>query len=103
MQVQACTEVDCGLMTPEVFGDSGVETPVPQLLLSTGDTVEITDCDKKENRTLSRSGSVVDLSYSSHDGRVYWIDDNNHIVMSKLNNTSDKTKVRYFKYCKIIN
>ncbi|XP_054270502.1 proto-oncogene tyrosine-protein kinase ROS isoform X2 [Macrosteles quadrilineatus] len=88
----ACTEVGCGSFTPPVFGDSGIETPVPRLLLSTGDAVQITDCDKRENQTLSRSGAVVDLAYSSHDDRVYWIDDNNHLVTSRLY-TPEKTKL----------
>lgn len=92
-QAAACTEVGCGSFTPPVFGDSGIETPVPRLLLSTGDAVQITDCDKRENQTLSRSGAVVDLAYSSHDDRVYWIDDNNHLVTSRLY-TPEKTKVR---------
>lgn len=91
-QVAACTEVGCGGFTQPVFGDAEVETPVPRLLLSTSDAVQIADCDKHENHTLSRSGSVVDLAYSSHDNRVYWIDDNNHLITSKLYKP-EKTKV----------
>lgn len=74
----------CGGFTQPVFGDAGVETPVPRLLLSTSDAVQIADCDKHENHTLSHSGSVVDLAYSSFDDRVYWIDDNNHLMTSEL-------------------
>ncbi|XP_046670760.1 proto-oncogene tyrosine-protein kinase ROS-like isoform X1 [Homalodisca vitripennis] len=91
-KVAACTDVGCSVSTSPVLGDSGVETPVPRLLLSTSDTVQITDYDKKENHTLSRSGSVVDIAYSSHDDRVYWIDDNNHLITSNFY-TSDKTKL----------
>ncbi|RZF32704.1 hypothetical protein LSTR_LSTR004132, partial [Laodelphax striatellus] len=91
-QVQACTEVGCGEHTPVVEGDSGVEMPIPRLLVATVDTVEITDFDKQENRTLTRSSSVIDLTYSSLDNRAYWIDDNNHIATSRLD-SSGKTKI----------
>lgn len=92
----ACTEVGCGESTHVVQGDSGVEMPVPRLLVSTVDAVEITDCDKRENRTLTRSGSVIDLAYLSQDDRAYWIDDNNHIAASQLD-SSGKTKVCVIK------
>ncbi|XP_075227577.1 receptor protein-tyrosine kinase sevenless [Lycorma delicatula] len=91
-KVAACTEVGCGENTHVVQGDSGVEMPVPRLLVSTVDAVEITDCDKRENRTLTRSGSVIDLAYLSQDDRAYWIDDNNHIAASQLD-SSGKTKL----------
>lgn len=92
LQVSACTEVGCGETTQPQYGNLSVEKPVPRLLLSTSDSLVIVDSDTHKNLTLSRSGAVVDVAYSSHNDHVYWIDETNHLITSRTN-ASDKTTV----------
>jgi hypothetical protein len=59
--------------------------PVPKLLLSTLDAVKITDCDKNENETLSRSsGPPVDLAFISLENRFFWLNEMQELLSFNL-------------------
>ncbi|XP_021913370.1 proto-oncogene tyrosine-protein kinase ROS isoform X3 [Zootermopsis nevadensis] len=84
-QVQAYTSVGNGALTDPVRADTDVEMPVPKLLLSTLDAVKITDCDKHENQTLSRSsGPPVDLAFISLENKLYWLNEMQELLSSNL-------------------
>ncbi|XP_069689840.1 proto-oncogene tyrosine-protein kinase ROS isoform X2 [Periplaneta americana] len=92
-QVQAYTSVGNGALTDPVRADTDVEMPVPKLLLSTLDAVKITDCDKHENQTLSRSsGPPVDLAFISHENRLFWLSEMQELLSSKLDGRN-RTKI----------
>lgn len=84
MQVEAYTQVGTGEHTVPVRADTDVEMPVPKLLLSTIDAVKITDCDKQENQTLSRSsGPPVDVAFMSLENKVFWLNDMQELYCSR--------------------
>jgi hypothetical protein len=59
--------------------------PVPKLLLSTLDAVKITDCDKNENETLSRSsGPPIDLAFISLENRFFWLNEMQELLSFNL-------------------
>ncbi|KAK9499087.1 hypothetical protein O3M35_003599 [Rhynocoris fuscipes] len=90
--VRACTTKGCGVPSQAVMARTDRPSPVPRLLMATNDTLSLADIDRRDNMTLSHSaiGTITDIAYSCHSGKVYWIDDNNHIVYAK---TDAKSKV----------
>lgn len=77
--------------------DTDVEVPVPKLLLSTLDAVKITDCDKHENQTLSRSsGPPVDLAFISLENRFFWLNEMQELLSYTLDGKS-RSKVCIIK------
>lgn len=65
--------------------DTDVEMPIPKLLLSTLDAVKITDCDKHENQTLSRStGPPIDLAFISLENKFFWLNEMQELLSSTL-------------------
>lgn len=96
-QVQAYTKVGNGALTDPVRADTDVEVPVPKLLLSTLDAVKITDCDKHENQTLSRSsGPPVDLAFISLENRFFWLNEMQELLSYTLDGKS-RSKVCIIK------
>jgi proto-oncogene tyrosine-protein kinase ROS len=80
-----------------VRADTDVEVPVPKLLLSTLDAVKITDCDKHENQTLSRSsGPPVDLAFISLENRFFWLNEMQELLSYTLDGKS-RSKVCIIK------
>lgn len=65
--------------------DTDVEMPIPKLLLSTLDAVKITDCDKHENQTLSRStGPPIDLAFISLENKFFWLNEMQELLSFTL-------------------
>lgn len=93
-QVRACTSMGCGIPSHAVIARTDRQAPIPRLLMATNDTLSLADIDRRDNVTLSHSavGAITDITYSSHFGKVYWIDDNNHIVYARTD-TRSKVKV----------
>ncbi|KAJ9583818.1 hypothetical protein L9F63_021821, partial [Diploptera punctata] len=92
-QVQAYTRVGSGPLTDPIRADTDVEMPVPKLLLSTIDAVKITDCDKQENQTLSRSsGPPVDFAFISHENKFFWLSEMQELLSSTLGGRN-RTKI----------
>jgi len=80
-----------------VQADTDVEMPIPKLLLSTLDAVKITDCDKHENQTLSRStGPPVDLAFISLENKFFWLNEMQELLSSTLDG-KNRTKVGIIK------
>ena len=76
-------------MTDPIRADTDVEMPVPKLLLSTLDAVKITDCDKHENQTLSRSsGPPIDFAFISHENKFFWLSEMQELLTSTLGGTN---------------
>jgi hypothetical protein len=72
--------------------------PVPKLLLSTLDAVKITDCDKHENETLSRSsGPPVDLAFISLENRFFWLNEMQELLSFNLIGKT-RSKVRTYDF-----
>jgi len=81
--VAAYTTVGNGALTDRVQADTDVEMPIPKLLLSTLDAVKITDCDKHENQTLSRStGPPIDLAFISLENKFFWLNEMQELLSS---------------------
>lgn len=71
--------------------------PIPKLLLSTLDAVKITDCDKHENQTLSRStGPPVDFAFISLENKFFWLNEMQELLSSTLDG-KNRTKVYIIK------
>lgn len=66
--------------------------PVPTLLVATQDSISITDCDSRMYKILSSGDRPTDVTINNHEGRVYWLNEMQEIVVVKLDGTS-KTKV----------
>ncbi|XP_014249043.1 proto-oncogene tyrosine-protein kinase ROS [Cimex lectularius] len=84
-QVRACTESGCGLPSRAVMVRTGVQTPIPRLLLTTNETLTLTDVDRGDNTTLAHNtgGGVTGVVFHSRgSGGVYWIQDSQTIVHS---------------------
>ena len=81
--------------------DTDVEMPVPKLLLSTLDALKITDCDKHENQTLSRStGPPIDLAFISLENKFFWLNEMQELLSSTLDG-KNKTKVCTIKSLRV--
>ncbi|XP_063241344.1 proto-oncogene tyrosine-protein kinase ROS isoform X2 [Bacillus rossius redtenbacheri] len=86
-QVAAHTSIGPGPVTGQVQADLGVERPVPQLLLATGDAVKLSDWDKRRQQVLFPSSTPpVDLAFAGQERRVrvFWISETQELYSSEV-------------------
>lgn len=74
--------------------DTGVEAPVPMLLVTTRDSVKIIDCDSQNHLTLSSGDHPVDITLNINEGWIYWLNDMQEIFGMRLDGTK-KSKVNH--------
>lgn len=71
-------------------------SPIPMLILATTDNVKIADCDTRIFHTLSSAIRPVDVSWSSAEKAVYWLNDQKEIYRIQYDG-SNKTKIHSLK------
>ncbi|KAK6636659.1 hypothetical protein RUM43_010321 [Polyplax serrata] len=91
-QVKAFTSAGEGKYTKPVEADTGVEAPVPMLLVTTRDSVKIIDCDSQNHLTLSSGDHPVDITLNINEGWIYWLNDMQEIFGMRLDGTK-KSKI----------
>ncbi|XP_071445601.1 proto-oncogene tyrosine-protein kinase ROS [Hetaerina americana] len=100
--VRAYTIVGGGQRTATIQADTGEESPVPKLLLSTvNSVVQVADIDR--HKGIARqpeedaytikgkgglSGASVDVAFISHEDRIFWLSETQTIMSSRLDGTN---------------
>ncbi|XP_015109279.1 proto-oncogene tyrosine-protein kinase ROS [Diachasma alloeum] len=82
-EVQAFTDIGPGPFSDVIEISTGMEHPVPQLLLATTDSVKLADLDLGTNETLTRH-IAVEVRYIAAENKLYWINEMQEIVTADL-------------------
>lgn len=98
VQVQAFTEAGSGAPSSPVSANTGVERPVPRLLLATVHALMLEDCDRRAETTLLRATATpIDLNFlhsrsTEGQGRVLWLTETQELRAASFDG-KNKTKV----------
>lgn len=72
LKVRACTKIGCGLPSAAVRVETGRESPLPLLLMSTQEGASIGDVDNGDARLLATHQDVLSMTYSEE--KVFYLD-----------------------------
>lgn len=85
--VQAYTEVGDGNITKEVQIRTAHERPIPKILVSTAEDILEVDLDMQQSKFyVGINRPVVAFAYIAHEECLYFINENNELMMSKFGN-----------------
>ncbi|XP_034935442.1 proto-oncogene tyrosine-protein kinase ROS isoform X2 [Chelonus insularis] len=82
-EVRAFTDVGAGPFADMINISTEYEDPVPQLIVSTTDSVKLADLDLKSNEILTRH-IAVEVRYFATEQKLYWINEMQEIVRADL-------------------
>lgn len=80
-EVQACSEVGLGEKTSSLAVHTKDEKPIPTILTSLDEGIWKFDMDLLTSELVIHTGTTVQLlTCIEHEKRLYWIDENNHLM-----------------------
>lgn len=92
--VQAYTEVGDGNTTIPVVIRTSHERPIPKILVSTAEDILEVDLDMQQSKFyVGLNRPVVALAYIAHEETLYFINENNELMMSNFNGNRTPLKL----------
>ncbi|XP_041979738.1 proto-oncogene tyrosine-protein kinase ROS isoform X2 [Aricia agestis] len=87
-RVRAFTDAGFGQYSEEVSALSDEVNPVPKVMISSQDSIKITDLDTGESETIPKStGTPIDFVVAIEENIAYWVNNLEEIFSSRINGT----------------
>lgn len=92
--MQAFTAIGFGDTTNIISANTTIESPLPTLLIASGDSISIQDVDVDKNYTLLHGITPpTEVSYIIKEDKIFWINELNELRMFDQNNSTKFSKI----------
>ncbi|KAF7989871.1 hypothetical protein HCN44_008545 [Aphidius gifuensis] len=80
-EIQAYTDIGHGPFSDTINISTDYENPVPQLIVTTTDSIKLYDYDLNISKTITKN-IPIDIKSLNYDSKLFWINDKHEIITS---------------------